>query len=159
MAYRFFRGRVEVSGDSPEVFAGVVRARFYLPEAGQKIIDTLRDVLGAFVRLDDDDRPGQVQVARHHARLLQFQRAILGGDRLCSVRTRIHDRWTLSVSSWRGLHPDAESMAKWAAEKLAPHLPKRATEEPAQSPGRGGGGSGGSAEAGIPVWWARKARS
>jgi hypothetical protein len=159
MGYRFFRGGIEFSGDSPEMFAGVVRAKFYLPEGGQKIIDTLGDVLGAFVGLYDDDRRREGSVAWSHPGEIPLRGATREGGRICFVRTRIHDRWTLSVSSSRGLHPDAESVAKWAAEKLGAYLPKRKTDEPARPPSNRGGGSGGSAEVGIPVWWARKARS
>jgi hypothetical protein len=75
------------------------------------------------------------------------------------VETSINDRWTLYVSSRRGLHPDAESIAKWAAEKLALHLPKSSADDTMYPPFGGGGGPSGSAEVGIPVWWARKARS
>ncbi len=56
----------------------------------------------------------------------------------------------------RLLPPDAELLVDWAAVKLSLYLPARPDEELPQA-GGGGGGSSGSAELGIPLWWARRA--
>jgi hypothetical protein len=74
------------------------------------------------------------------------------------VKVAINDRWTLTVFRRRDLHPDAESIATWAAKKLAIHLPRRAANLDVP-PAQGGGGTSGSAELGIPLWWARKHRT
>jgi hypothetical protein len=77
---------------------------------------------------------------------------------ICVLKARVNDRWTLVVFS-RDRRHDAESLVKWAAEKLGPHLSKRAANDETHPASGGGSGSGGSAEVGIPVWWARKARN
>jgi len=156
--FRFSRKGVEFSGKGPEMFAGVVRAEFFLSDEGQKIVDTLAKVLDASVTLYDTERRAGHHVASGPSRL-SFPNGVIDGRHLCHLRARINGRWTLSVSSQRRLHPDAESLAKWAATKLEPHVPDKTAEEPTIPPAGGGGGSGGAAEIGIPVWWARKARN
>jgi hypothetical protein len=125
----------------------------------------LAHVLGAGVALYDDDK------RMHHASMSRGRwfsypvdkaaRAAehRGRDQACVVEARINDRWTLLVRSRRGLHPDAEAIATWAAPKLAPYLPRHAEDEANYPPLGGGGSSGGSAELGIPVWWTRKIRN
>ena len=51
VGYRFTRGGIEVFGDSPEMFAGVVRARFGLSHQGQRIVEAVKSALGASVVL------------------------------------------------------------------------------------------------------------
>jgi hypothetical protein len=78
----------------------------------------------------------------------------------CNLSARINDRWTITAGSGRhhGFHHDAQSILKWAADRLAVHLPRRGKDDETMLPPAGGGGSGGSAELGIPVSWARKMR-
>jgi hypothetical protein len=130
---------------------------FRLSGVPREIVDTLTDVLAASVVLYDAEKHTH-HLAMSQGRWISHQSTTWDQPRLCYVQARINDRWTLYVCSRRRLHPDAESIAAWAADKLAPQLPKR-TDEPAYPPVAGGGGSGGSAEIGIPVWWARKARN
>jgi hypothetical protein len=75
--------------------------------------------------------------------------------RSCRVKVPINERWTLVVVRGPNLHPDAESIATWAAKKLAVYLSRYAANLDIP-PAQGGGGTSGSAELGIPVWWARK---
>ena len=131
-------------------------ARFRLSRTPQAIVDMLTDVLAAGVVLYDADAQTHY-LAMREGRWIAHRSATWDAPRACYVHARVNDRWTLYVCSGRGLHPDAESIAAWAADKLAVHLPKRA-DEPTYPP-IAGGGSGGSAALGIPVWWARKARN
>jgi hypothetical protein len=158
VAYRFSRGGVEFSGKGPEEFAGVVRARFTLSAEGRKIADAVKTALNASVVLHDAEKR-EHQVARAGERWLSIQTTATDEPQVFYVTSRINDRWTLYVCSRRRLHPDAQSLADWAAQKLAQHVPDRTADEPASPPFGRGGSSGGSAEVGIPVWWARKARN
>ena len=130
---------------------------FVLPGDGQQIIEALKNILGAAICLYDEDKR-----VRHTA-MSRWWLSINGmadpPPGVCHVQARINERWTLHVLRRPSLHPDAESIAVWAAGKLAPHLPRRTTDDPMYPPFGGGGGSSGSAEIGIPIWWARKARS
>jgi hypothetical protein len=139
------------------IFARARRDEFRLPREAQEIVDALRSVLAGSVVLYDVDKHMH-HLARARERWFSLRTTSRNEPRLCYVEARINDRWTLYVCSRRRLHPDAASIAKWAAGKLAVHLPKHSAE-PTYPPFGGGGGSGGSAEVGIPVWWARKARS
>jgi hypothetical protein len=78
----------------------------------------------------------------------------------CRVEAPIDGRWTLVVMARKGqmLPPDAELLVDWAAVKLSLYLPARPDEELPHPDDGGGGGSSGSAELGIPVWWARHGR-
>jgi hypothetical protein len=158
MGYRFTRGGIEVFGDSPEMFAGVVRARFGLSEQGQRIVGAVKSALGASVALHDSEKRKQYVVVREDRWLSVDGSATLEPAR-CYVRARISERWAICVFSASRLHPDAQTMAEWAAEKLLHHLPRSTADEPTSLPPGPGGGSSGSAELGIPVWWTRKARN
>jgi hypothetical protein len=131
---------------------------FRLSESGQQIIKALKDVLQAHVRLFDAEK------REHHLAMTSGWFSHPGDDAPaddtpgCRVKVAINDRWTLTVFKRRDLHPDAETIATWAAKKLAPYLPRR-TANLDVPPARGGGGTSGSAELGIPLWWARKHRS
>ena len=127
-----------------------------LSDQNKKIVATLAKVLDAWVTLYDAEKRESHRVAHGPSRL-SLLNGVIDGSHLCQLRARINNRWTLSVSSTRRQHPDAESLARWAADKLAPYLPRRsAADEPTVPPAGGGGGSPGSAQLGIPVWWARK---
>jgi hypothetical protein len=79
----------------------------------------------------------------------------------CNLSARINDRWTVTAGSGvrHRFHHNAESIVKWAAERLAVHLPRLRKDDETMLPPAGGGGSGGSSEIGIPVSWARKIRN
>jgi hypothetical protein len=140
-------------------------AELDLSDRGQKIVDVLHDVLRASVVLVDRKKRERHHLAYSPDRPLSNDGLTLDVRRMCKLSAPVKDGWTLVVSGPLGLHPDAESLVKWAAEKLAPHVPNKTTDgdddddEPSPPPGGGGGGSGGAAEIGIPVWWARKTRS
>lgn len=164
MGYRFGSKGVEYFGDSPEMFGGVVRATFSLSRQAQTIVHTLMDVLDARVLLKDDEQDELHPLPSRELPPIDMRKLELGILELlpvaksCVVETRVNDRWTLVVAS-RARRHDAELLVKWAAEKLAPHLSRRAADDGPHSSAAGGGGSGGSGEVGIPVWWARKARA
>jgi hypothetical protein len=158
VAYRFSRGGIEFSGNDPGTFAGVVRARFVLSADGRKIVDGVKTALHASVVLHDAEKH-EHHLARSGDTWQSIKTTATDEPRLCYVASRINDRWTLYVCSRRPLHPDARSLADWAAIKLALHVPRKTADDPASPPFGGSGGSGGSAEIGIPVWWARKARN
>jgi len=134
---------------------------FRVSAKAQEIVDALQSVLGGGVSLIDADK-GMQRLAMSDGDWWSFeidkQESARDGEG-CVITTRINDRWMICVSSRRGLHPDAEAIAKWAAEKLALHLPKSLADDTSYPPFGGGGGTSGSAEIGIPIWWARKARS
>jgi len=135
---------------------------FRVSAKAQEIVDALLSVLDGAVSLLDADK-GMHHLAMSHGDWWSFEVGKLESPRDgegCEITTRITDRWRLCVSSRRGLHPDAEAIAEWAAKKLAVHLPKSVADDTMYPPfGGQGGGSSGSAEIGIPIWWARKARS
>jgi len=137
-----------------------VKAKFSLSQQAQTIVDTLKDVLDAGVMLQDDDKEQLHLAMRDEWWSFKLERPEPNREGPgCVVEKRINDRWTLIVSSRRGLHPDAESLVTWAADKLAVHLPKNTADDELVPPSGSGGGSGGSAETGIPVWWERKRRN
>jgi hypothetical protein len=133
---------------------------FRLSATAQEIVDVVWDVLEAGVALHDAHK-AILHTAVSDGWMSTCTAEIKSSDdrRWCGVAARVNDRWTLIVSSGVGLHPDAEALAQWAADKLAPYLPRTADEDDDAVPPFGGGGPTGSAEAGIPVWWARKVRN
>jgi hypothetical protein len=155
--FRFTRTGVEYAGSGSDMFAGAVRARFYLSQQGQDIVDVLTNVMVASVLLYD------AETRTHHLAMrdgwISNQRSRPGIPRRCRLQARINDRWTLLVGARRPLHPDAETIVQWAARHLTAHVPDKTTQEPVYPGPGGGGGSGSAAEIGIPVWWARKARN
>ena len=131
---------------------------FWLARPAQEVVEALTTVLAASLVLYDAEAHTH-HLAMREGRWITHRSTTWDEPRLCVVQARINDRWTLYACSRQRLHADAQSIATWAADKLAPHLPKRAADEPTLPPVGGGGSSGGSAEIGIPVWWARKARN
>jgi hypothetical protein len=139
------------------MFAGAVRARFYLSRQGQDVVDVLTHVLAASVLLYD------AETRTHHLAMrdgwIPNQNTRAGLPRRCRLQVPINDRWTLFVGARGPLHPDAEMIVKWAARHLTAHVPAQTTQEPEDPASGRGGGGGNAAEAGIPVWWARKSRN
>ncbi|HEY5452358.1 MAG TPA: hypothetical protein VIQ54_26565 [Polyangia bacterium] len=135
--------------------------KFRVSAKALEIVDTLHAVLECAVMLRDADQR-MSHLSWRDGKWLSGKTENENPARDgagCVVEARITDRWTLFVSRRPSLHPDARSLARWAAENLAPLLPRSADDDAMSPPFDGGGGSGGSAEAGIPVWWARKVRS
>ena len=133
---------------------------FRVSAKAREIVDTLLAVLECAVMLRDAEKRMDHLAMRDRLLSGKSESAEPARDWVgCVVEARITDRWTLFLSRRPHLHPDARSLARWAAENLAPLLPRSADDDEMAPPFGGGGGSGGSAEAGIPVWWARKARS
>jgi hypothetical protein len=135
--------------------------RFRVSATAREIVDAVYEVLDCGVMLSDAET-GTQHFAMLDGNWLSGQIEDEDSSRPwsgCVIQTRISDRWTLLLSSLRPMHPDARSVARWAAENLAPLLPRDDADDERAPPFGGGGGSGGSAEVGIPLWWARKARS
>ena len=131
---------------------------YFLSDSARQIAAALKKVLDATVDLHD------AELRRHHVTgpdgcFLEKDDEFDPPVRVCHLQVKISDRWTLHVYGRPSLHADAESLAKWAARRLEAHLPKSAPRDESYPPfGGGGGGSSGSAEIGIPIWWARTAR-
>jgi len=135
-----------------------VKTEFRIAKQAQEIVDGLRATFDAGLEIFD----GEARCSHFAISDRWLSSDVYPSEperRGCYVEARINDRWTLYLFSRRRLHPDAEAMATWAARMLASYLPRRRVDEPAYRPPGGTGGPGGSAELGIPVWWARKARN
>lgn len=135
-------------------------APFTTSNKALEVVDTLRDVLRASVWLIDVEK--RVVHVRMPSRWLSMPYADFDRERAngCHCEARIGDRWRLLARRVERLHPDARALVAWAAELLAKQLPAAADRGLEYAPGRGGGGgTSGSAESGIPVWWARKTRA
>jgi hypothetical protein len=152
-----------------------------LDDEAEQIVDACRDTLPAGVTLVDlDEAKAHGRMSRgwfsHSVPVRALEARVL--DRLREgemVYVRVNRRWILrvvsrnkrvvheagivSVVTSAGSPADAMALALWAAEKLAHFLPAASRFSDVTPPARGGGGSGGNAELGIPVWWARKARN
>jgi len=134
-----------------------VDTKFVLPSGAKPIIEALKNVLEAAICLYDGDK--RVRHTAMSSGWLSVNGMADVPAGFCHVQARINDRWTLHVFRRPSLHPDAESIAVWAAGKLALHLSRSTASDPVYPPyGGGGGGSSGSAEIGIPIWWARRTR-
>lgn len=132
-------------------------AEFRVSNGAQQIIDALKDVLGGAIHLFDEEK--RIRHCAMSKRWLSIEGPMPETPAgLCHAEARINDRWILHVMRRPALHPDVASIAKWAAGKLAAHLPRHTASEPTYPPFGGGGGPSGSAEIGIPVWWARRTR-
>jgi hypothetical protein len=131
--------------------------KFVPSDKAKEIADALKGALDALVELyDAENETYHLAMStwwfshRDH-----YDDRVPGG---CRISARINDRWTLFVANRPFLHPDAPSLAKWAARQLEAHLPRAASLEALYpSPGRGGGSSG-PAEIGIPISWVRQMR-
>jgi hypothetical protein len=135
-----------------------VGKQFELGLRAQEIIDGIKDALGgALVLIDEHHKT--VHAAKPNGWFsFAAGRGDIRRDR-CHAEAPIHDRWTLLVIARKGqlLHADAQVLIDWAALKLAPYLPDRpAIDDLPYPPAGGKGGPSGSAEIGIPVWWARR---
>jgi hypothetical protein len=137
-----------------------VEKPFQLTPVPQEIIRGLEAALGpAFIALHDK------HARRQHVWLSREWRTFRNAElytpaRTCHAEATVNDRWTLVVwtRSADPLHPSAPSLVKWAAQKIAVHVPKRPADDLPYPPAGGNGGPSGSAEVGIPVWWARRTR-
>ena len=96
---------------------------FRVSTTAQQIVDAIHGVLDCAVGLHDGEK-GMFHALMPPADWRSYKvGAELPRDvKNCAVDARINERWTLVVSSRHGLHPDAEAIAKWAADKLAPFL-------------------------------------
>jgi hypothetical protein len=136
-----------------------VGAVFELGLRAQEIVDALRDVLGGVLILVDHHHK-MVHAATAGGWYSRRDARLTVDPRRCRAEATIHDRWILMVLARKGqmLPPDADLLVDWAAVKLSLYMPARPDEELPHPPRGDGGGSSGSAELGIPVWWARRAR-
>ncbi len=135
---------------------------FKLPPAAQEIVDGLKDAVDIhLIMVRDEHDKSSVWIYGDW-----LFRDPEGPDekvpkRGCHLEATINDRWMLSVwtSTESPPNPSAHSLVKWAAQKLSPHLPRRPVDDLPYPPAGGSGGPPGSAEIGIPVWWARRTRN
>jgi hypothetical protein len=131
--------------------------KFVPSDDAKEIADALKGALDALVELYDAD------TQTYHLSMStwwfshqdHFDDRVPGG---CRISARINDRWMLFVAKRPFLHPDAPSLARWAAGLLEARLPKGAVVDPMGLPFGRGGGSSGPAEMGIPVSWVRRMR-
>jgi hypothetical protein len=133
---------------------------FQLTPVAQEIVEALKDVLGGMLMLiDDHEKVVHTAMSRGW---FSFRGARLSAKRhRCHAEVTVNDRWTLFVLArkHRPLRPDTAPLVTWAAQKLAHHLPRRPADDLPYPPTGGSGGPPSSAEVGIPVWWARRARN
>jgi hypothetical protein len=170
-----------VAAALPEVFSIDGQA---LDRRADEIIEMLAEVVSFHVQLFDLER--RRAHLRTSARSW-FSHDIVGAEKLAdavitpshesqSVFVRINRRWILRVgTTGPRVHDDGFTvtygkdpplsvehlaLAERAAEMLGCVLPAPSNaSEVAPPAGSDGGGGSGSAELGIPVWWARKARN
>jgi hypothetical protein len=138
-----------------------VEKKFWLAPVAQEIVDGLRRALAhSFIELHDNQKKNNHVWLFREWRTKRSERLHVPQGR-CHVEATVNDRWTLAVWTWsvRPLHPDAHSLVRWAAQKLAAHLPRTFVSDLPYAPTGGGGGPLGPAEMGIPVWWARRTRN
>jgi hypothetical protein len=135
--------------------------RLQLAPGAQKIVDALKDVLGEVfvILIDDAEKSLHLSMSRGWMSC-QGTRADVE-SRGCHLEVPINVRWSIHVATKRepSLNPNVKQLLTWAAMKLAPHLPSRSAVDFLDPPTGGSGGPPGSAEVGIPVWWARRARN
>src|SRR5262245_40338873 len=97
-----------------EVFAGN-RGEFRVSHEAREIVHALKDVLEASVELFDVEKRMR-HLAMTSSRWLSYPDDPSDAARAgCFVRARINDRWTLCLYRGRHMHPDAQSIARWAA--------------------------------------------
>jgi hypothetical protein len=152
-----------------------------LEREADEIIAMLIEVLPSHVALIDLDEK------QSHARMPRwwFSHEVATADLAATALNRTHHhgslyvrisrRWILRVVrsgtrvvedgwivSWRKALPlsmEDEALVEKAAQLLARFLPATSRFSEVPPPDGTGSGGSGSAELGIPVWWARKARS
>jgi hypothetical protein len=138
-----------------------VEKPFHLTPVPREIVRGLEVALGgSFIALHDNHaRKQHLWLPRGEWRTSRKLRLHIPEHR-CHAEAAVNDRWTLAVWAWTvaPLHSSAPSLVKWAAQKLAKHLPCRPVDDLPYPPTGGSGGPSGSAEVGIPVWWARRIR-
>jgi hypothetical protein len=130
----------------------------------REIIVTLADVLGASVALCDLEQARVHEwrsVVRGEALVREWcvrrgDASLLDVRGHCHAMAAVNDRWTLVVSKRGFLHPDVAALVEWGSKLLRGELLGLRAEGTSFPPAGGGGSSGGSAELGIPLWWAQK---
>jgi hypothetical protein len=142
-----------------------VKVAFRVSERASEVVETLRDVLGARVRLFD----AAFGCVHAHVRKAEwvsfpdrtsFPAPVAGRP---ALTLSVNRRWTLHVTRDGSLGGNADALCAWAAKELASELSSELAIEPPPTPAvRGapprGGGTSGPAELGIPVAWARRTR-
>ena len=152
---------VEVNDrNRPERMLSAVEKPFELTPVPQEIIRGLETALGrSFLALHDKHASKQhIWMSRTWRTFRNVELYI--PEQRCRAVVEMNDRWTLGVWSCTAdpLHASAPSLVKWAAQKLAVHLPGLPVDDLPYPPAGGSGGPPGSAEVGIPGWWARRTR-
>jgi hypothetical protein len=129
------------------------------------VVIALADVLGAHVALYDleQGRVHEWRGIKREARSLEWRTrrgdaSLLEGRGRCHAVAAVNDRWTLIVWTVGHLHPDAGDVADWGARLLGSELLSLHAEGTSTPPTGGGGGTSGSAEMGIPLWWAQRSQ-
>jgi hypothetical protein len=151
----------------PPVYDRDVKVGFRVRERASEVVETLREVLGARVRLFDAAfgcvhahvrKDDWVSSARHAS-----LPAPPAGR--CALVQTINRRWSIQITGRDPFDQKADGLLTWAAKELGRELSgELALEPPPRRSARrarpqGGGGSSGPAELGIPVAWARRART
>jgi hypothetical protein len=147
------------------VYDRVVKVAFRVSERASEVVETLRDVLGARVRLLDTTF-GCVHAHVRKSDWVSFpDRTSLPAPPAgrASLTLSVNQRWTLQVTRDGSLEGNADALCAWAVKELASELSGELAIEPPRKPAlRGapprGGGTSGPAELGIPLAWARRTR-
>ena len=141
--------------------------KLQLTPIGQELVDALKDALdGAFVFLiDDTEKCLHLSMPRRWFSCQRTRAELQSHGELqsrgCHLEVAVNARWSIYVAAKAApyLHHDAKRLLTWVAAKLEPHLPPLPALGFRDPPTGGDGGPSGSAEIGIPVSWARRARS
>lgn len=151
-----------------------------LESEAEEILATLMRILPSHVALIDlDERQKHARMSRwwfsHPVATEDLAASVLGPTHQPeTLYVPINPRWILWVTrcgrrvtdgwvvTWEKASPlsiEDEALVGKAARLLARFLPATSSFSEGPPPDGTGGGGPGSAELGIPVWWARKARS
>jgi hypothetical protein len=141
-----------------------VKVAFRVRERASEVVETLREVLGARVRLLD----AAFSCVHTHVRKNEWissRRPSLPAPPAgrCALDRPVNRRWTLQISRQGRFDDQARALLEWAAKELGSELSSELAFElpPRRRPSRrlppaGGGGSSSPAELGIPVGWVRR---
>jgi hypothetical protein len=149
---------------APRGYNRIVKLGFRVSDRALQVVVTLREVLGARVRLFDAER-GRVHAHLRKDDWVSSSRPTPPPLRKdgCVLLKPINQTWSLHIARRGAFDPSAERLLAWAALQLVNELPaappgRPLSFEPPISPARGGGGSSGAAELGVPLSWARRNR-